>query len=530
MRPAATLEDDEAAAWAANRIGLWSGLLAAEMVAGWVLALVRVAARQSSGLPGALEIGDHLHLAVGALLAGAGAAASRARSDRSVKIADVTLVYLAGLLSSVLVIDAETLHQGAVLLILDLTVVLFIRAALVPTRPARTGLYGGTMWLAATLLAGFLWEVLRGPVDTHERPVLLVMMTFWGAFTVLITVILTQSIYGLRKQVASHERMGQYILERRIAAGGMGVLYRARHALLRRPAALKLLRPELSDEANVSRFEREVRLTSLLRHPNTVEIFDYGVTADGVFFYAMELLDGADVDALVRRCAPLPLGRVIYLLRQIADALTEAHGAGLIHRDIKPSNLFVSRAGPVTDWMKVLDFGLVRAVSADRPTDPDEPIVGTPAFIAPEQVLRSGQIDGRAALYALGGVAYFMLTGAPPFRGTTPELLDHHVSSPPEAPSTHRADVPPALDDLVLRLLAKRPEARPADARAVVEVLDVLQEAFPWHRRDRDAAWAERPLSSVEVPVAGPTRLTIQTRATSPSAHPADDGARRDVG
>jgi serine/threonine-protein kinase len=304
-------------------------------------------------------------------------------------------------------------------------------------------------------------------------------------------------IFGLRAEVSKIRQLGQYTLEEKIGEGGMGAVYRARHAFLRRPTAIKLLPPDKAGEDTIRRFEREVQLTASLTHPNTVAIFDYGRTAGGVFYFAMEYLDGIDLEQLVRIDGPQPAGRVIHILQQVSGALAEAHGIGLVHRDVKPANIILCQRGGQPDVAKVVDFGLVKPIDVS-PTDPTvkvtsaHTIVGTPLYMAPEALTANGTTDARSDLYALGAVAYFLLTGTPVFQGKTVlEVLAQHLSTPPEPPSARlgRA-IPPELERLVLQCLAKSPAARPPDAHALELSLAELPADGSWTTVDATRWWA----------------------------------------
>ena len=257
----------------------------------------------------------------------------------------------------------------------------------------------------------------------------------------------SQTIYGLRKAVSDIRRLGQYTLEKKLGEGGMGVVYRASHAMLRRPTAIKLLLPDRAGKDALTRFEREVRRTAMLTHPNTVTVFDYGRTTDGVFYYAMELLEGASLDEIVEVDGPQPEERVIHLLEQAAASLAEAHDAGLIHRDVKPGNILVVDRGGISDLVKVVDFGLVKDVGVRaRGGATSEPaltmanaITGTPLYIAPETMTAPETVDARTDLYALGAVGYWLLTGTHVFGGKSIlEVCAHHLHSVPDA-SVHSA-------------------------------------------------------------------------------------------
>jgi serine/threonine-protein kinase len=311
-------------------------------------------------------------------------------------------------------------------------------------------------------------------------------------------------VYALGREVKWARELGSYHLEEKLGQGGMGEVWRARHRLLARPAAIKLMKPALRgngrgdlSEDPVRRFEREAQVIATLRSPHTVNLFDFGVAEDGSFYYVMELLEGLDTDALVRRFGPLPAARVIYLLRQVCHSLSEAESHGLVHRDIKPANIFLCRYGEEYDFVKVLDFGIVKA---SHDTDPapgggltgDNVLPGTPAFMAPEQAL-SGVVDGRADIYATGCVAYWLLTGHLVFEASTPMgLLMHHTSTAPTPPSTRtELPVPAALDELVLSCLAKNPKDRPQSARELARRLGTVEGADAW-TEERAKAWWEK--------------------------------------
>ncbi len=290
-------------------------------------------------------------------------------------------------------------------------------------------------------------------------------------------------------------RLGQYTLEEKIGEGGMGAVYRAKHALLRRPTAIKLLSPDHAGVANVARFEREVQLTSKLTHPNTIAIYDFGHTRAGAFYYAMELIDGVSLQELCEEDGPQPAGRVVYILSQIAGALAEAHELGLIHRDVKPANILLSSRGGLPDFVKVLDFGLVKEVdSADPALSTANALTGTPLYMAPESILRPDSVDARVDLYALGGVAYWLLTGTAPFEGSSlVEICSKHLHTPAVAPSSRASgNVPAALDALVLRCLAKEADERPASARVLAAELHALRTESPWSEEDARNWWVAR--------------------------------------
>jgi hypothetical protein len=284
-----------------------------------------------------------------------------------------------------------------------------------------------------------------------------------------------RAISRLRRQVALARQLGQYRLRERIGGGGMGEVYLAEHQLLKRPCALKLIRPGAAVEPlALARFEREVQITATLSHPNTIEIFDYGRTEDGDYYYVMEYLPGLTLSELVEHHGPLPPARAVYILRQVCLALREAHTAGLIHRDIKPSNIFAARRGGMDDVAKLLDFGLVRpAAAAIAPHLSEEgQILGTPRFMSPEQARGRQDLDERCDIYSLGAVAYYLLTGRPPFdEGGGISVMIAHVRDPVVPPSQVQAGIPQDLERVVLRCLAKNAADRFPNAACLERAL-----------------------------------------------------------
>ena len=305
-------------------------------------------------------------------------------------------------------------------------------------------------------------------------------------------------VYRLGTEVRRARELGSYRLVERLGEGGMGEVWRGEHRLLARPAAVKLIKPEVLGAADgehrrvtLQRFEREAQATAALCSPHTVDLYDFGVSDDGAFYAVIELLDGFDLDTLVRKYGPLPAERVVHLLRQVCDSLAEAHDTGLIHRDVKPANIFTCRFGRATDWIKVLDFGMVKLPDGkgDSMLTGENMAGGTPAFMAPEQAV-SGPVDGRSDLYSLGCVAYWLLTGEPVFSGHTPiETIVQHVKSAPTPPSAHsEVPVPPALDSIVLSCLAKSPDDRPQTADALARLLEAVELDREWDS-ERSREW-----------------------------------------
>jgi serine/threonine-protein kinase len=353
---------------------------------------------------------------------------------------------------------------------------------------------------------------------------------------IVLSYVAARVVHSLGVEVRRAHDLGSYRLEVLLGRGGMGEVWRASHRMLARPAAIKLIRrdtlardPAMASTA-VDRFEREAQVIASLQSPHTVALYDFGVTDDGSLFYVMELLEGVNLERLVKKFGPLPPERVVYLLRQACASLAEAHHRGLVHRDIKPANLYLCQRGMEHDVVKVLDFGIVKKVVSD-----DEPaareltraheVAGTPDFMAPEIAMGAGNVDGRADLYALGCVAFWLLTGRPVFEETTPmAAIIAHVQRQPIPPSTATEfEVPAALDQIILDLLAKDPGARPANADVLSARLAAISFARPWTEQSALRWWdAYRPSSasldafaettSAALPVS-PTQATTRLQA-----------------
>jgi serine/threonine-protein kinase len=301
-------------------------------------------------------------------------------------------------------------------------------------------------------------------------------MAMWLSAAVGIAVYGTHRVEAMRRDLSEARKLGQYLLKQRLGVGGMGEVYLAEHVLLRRPCAVKLIAPERAGEPrNLLRFEREVQTTATLTHPNTVQIFDYGHAADGTFYYAMEYLPGLTLEQLVETDGPLPPARAVHFLRQVCGALREAHAIGFIHRDIKPSNIMACERGGLHDVAKLLDFGLVLAPAArerDERLTQEGVVAGTPAYMSPEQAAGQENVGASSDVYSLGAVAYYLLTGQPPFAGRSPvQMLAAHIYESPAPLTSHRADVPTELQTVVLRCLSKEPAERYPDALALETVL-----------------------------------------------------------
>jgi serine/threonine-protein kinase len=327
------------------------------------------------------------------------------------------------------------------------------------------------------------------------------------------------AVYGshrievLRTEVVAARRLGQYQLGQRLGVGGMGEVYLAEHLLLRRPCAIKLIRPDRCGQPSVlDRFEHEVRATAMLTHPNTVQVYDYGRAQDGTFYYAMEYLPGMTLEQLIAQHGPLPPERAIHFLRQICGALSEAHGNGLIHRDIKPSNVIACRRGGLNDVAKLLDFGLVRSAELGANVGNQTPVgavEGTPAYMSPEQADGKVNLDPRSDIYSLGALAYHLLTGQPPFvRPTLMQTLIAHVCDPPTPPRQLRDEVPADLQAVVLRCMEKDPAQRFLDARSLEKALADCTAANLWTEK-RAADWWQDHINSTGAPSHPPDATTL---------------------
>ena len=313
-----------------------------------------------------------------------------------------------------------------------------------------------------------------------------------GALSVASLYVNYRLEHRVQRALAKAASLGKYVIESRIGGGGMGEVFQARHALLRRPSAVKVLRLQQTLDADAQeRFQNEVRLTSQLTHPNTIAIFDYGQTPEGLFYYAMELLNGVTLQTLVNVSGPMPASRVVHVLRQVCGSLQEAHDRGLVHRDIKPSNIMVAQLGGVLDFVKVLDFGLVTRIHAPGETNVATRVSGTPAYLAPE-VITTGEAGPRSDLYAVGAVGYFLLTGRTVFeRDSVPAILEAHVQQEPEPPSIRLGvEVPEALELLILACLAKDPGERPRSATELGAALDHTK-IGAWTADDAAVWWDE---------------------------------------
>jgi serine/threonine protein kinase len=408
--------------------------------------------------------------------------------------------------------------MGVFVALLSFTLGTLARAIVVPSTARRTlliGLVGGALLVLFTLWhTGGGRSVIGGVVATAS----------WALSATTIATFASYTIFGLRREVEQARVLGQYTLETKLGSGGMGEVWRASHALLRRPTAIKLLQPGRLGEKAIQRFEREVQLSARLSHPNTVAIYDYGRTRDGVFYYAMELLEGMDLERLVKAHGAQPAERVVHVLTQICGALAEAHDLGLVHRDIKPANVLLCPRRNDHEFSKLVDFGLVKTVdaSAEAALSGINTLAGTPLYLSPEGIRSPDTVDARSDLYALGALAWFLLVGHPPFEAENIiEVCGQHLNAVPRRPSVAlRASVPSDLEDIVLACLEKRPEDRPSGARELRQRLEACElagrwtaeRALEWWRTHTGTAPSSEPPSSLTGQI---LPLDISTRASA---------------
>jgi serine/threonine-protein kinase len=443
--------------------------------------------------------------------------ASRARLTlRSLGALDAASFVVAGGFLSLMTIEDEAQILQT---LLALTVTVMLRAIVLPSRPGRTLLLSALVFALTVLVCiarHHPTAFLPGFSPGYQKLHMTLNTVLWSVLGTTLATVVSRVLYGLRRQVAEASELGQYLLEERIGGGGMGEVWRARHRLLIRPAAVKVISQRAlgamaGDPELVRRFEREARATAALTSPHTVQLYDFGVAEDGRLYYVMELLDGLDLDTLVRQYGPLPAERAVHLLRQVCSALQDAHANGLVHRDIKPANVVVSRAGTTFDFVKVLDFGLVKL---DSPGPPGADAVklstegswsGTPGYMAPEVVLGAADADHRVDLYALGCVAYWLLTGRLVFEGESAmQVMMQHVQAEPKRPSLRTEQpIPAALEELVMDCLEKEPARRPASAEVISERLAAVPLTSAWTEERAEQWWAmHRPRARDARPVA----------------------------
>jgi eukaryotic-like serine/threonine-protein kinase len=380
--------------------------------------------------------------------------------------------------------------------------------------------------LAASLIAAsfdplayFIVWLVGGPAPTAVRALILCWPSYACAFVVVVP---AKVLHRISRRLKEAQELGSYHLIERLGHGGMGEVWRAEHRLLARDAAIKLVRPELLGARNdeeaqhtLRRFEREAQATAALNSPHTIQVFDFGITQEGTFYYVMELLAGRDLETLIREFGPLPASRTVYLLRQVCHSLADAHARGLVHRDIKPANIYVCRMGLDYDFAKVLDFGLVkirkRSNAADSLVTMDQGTTGTPAYMAPECILGDVDVDRRADVYALGCVAYFVLTGSLVFEAdSSMKMLMQHLHAEPIRPSERsELPIPRELDDLIMACLQKDPALRPQNAGELLNLAYGCECTDAWGQQEARRWWqAHLPHLTGS--------LTVATRRDSP--------------
>ena len=392
------------------------------------------------------------------------------------------------------------------------TAILILASAMImPTTPRRT--------LIGSLIAAAMGPLSIGIAYLAGRPILspgAALVLYLPNFIWAVIATLPSAMFQrMGRQLREARELGSYELVEQLGAGGMGTVWRARHRLLARDAAVKLVRHEaLGDtdsaaQAQLRRFEREAQATALLQSQHSIRLFDFGATEDGSFYYVMELLNGRDLESLIKEFGPLPPERAMYLLRQLCHSLAEAHARGMVHRDIKPANIFVCRMGLEFDFVKVLDFGLVQTRRPDPATAVTETLVtaqqliGTPAYMAPEVILGRADVDRRADIYAIGCVAFYLLTGTRVFgEGNQMQVLVDHVHAEPVPPSNRLGrPLPKEVDALVLDCLRKNPDDRPKDAGELLDRITSYQLAGQWSAAHARSWWQSR-LPDLAAPLA----------------------------
>ena len=391
-----------------------------------------------------------------------------------------------------------------------------------PTKVLFASLLGASSGPAALAISA----AVTGMVIDRPLAVAMYFLTT-NYLCAVVAYAIARIVHRVNTRLRDAREIGSYELMERIGEGGMGEVWRAKHRLLARPAAIKLIRREVlgssarSRDAIVRRFEREAQDTATLGSTHTIDVYDFGVTEEGDFYYVMELLNGLSLERAVQEFGPMEPARAVYLLRQVCHSLGEAHAQGLVHRDIKPANIFMCRLGPDDDFVKVLDFGLVKHFEAPAGTmlTMEGSTAGTPAYMAPEIALGRGDVDGRADIYSLGCVAYYLLTGQPVFCGDTPVATAlAHVKDQPDAPSARsELAIPPALDALILECLAKDPAARPASAFVLGERFAATVPQGAWTPEAARAWWE---LHRVTLTGTGPAAAAAAAAADEQAAAP----------
>ncbi len=395
--------------------------------------------------------------------------------------------------------DLATRPDGAARLdnlVIPWFLMIFTYALFIPNTWQRAAAVLGVMGAVPIAIMAYLYATVPAFGQLAAQPAysgfisgqILIM-----AIAVMVGIVGVHTIGTLRREAFAARRLGQYRLKKRLGSGGMGEVYLAEHQMMKRPCAVKLIRPEKAgDPRMLARFEREVRATAKLSHWNSIDIYDFGRTADGTFYYVMEFLPGHNVGEIVEDYGPIPAARCVYLMDQVCAALHEAHGIGLVHRDIKPANIFCAYRGGVFDVAKLLDFGLAKPtveVNGEAQLTMEGTVTGSPLFMSPEQASGDDGVDARSDIYSLGAVLYYMLTGQPPFMSDNPlKVMIAHASQDVVPPRQINADLPVELEEIVLRCLEKDPEHRFQDVAELQRALRELSLNETWSS-DMAADW-----------------------------------------
>jgi eukaryotic-like serine/threonine-protein kinase len=456
------------------------------------------------------------------------------RSTSELETIDALATIATGASIGLTSIYAPPVQRPELAAIMGVIIFLILRAIVIPSSGPRTTVLSAISVLPA-IYAAYEGHAREAKTDyTLPLPLYPALTAVWAGLGVMAATLASRTIFGLRKKASEAQKLGQYTLGAKIGEGGMGAVYRASHAMMKREVAIKLLPADRAGKDGLARFEREVQLTSRLNSPNTIAIYDYGRTPQGVFYYVMEYIDGFSLEDLVAKFGPLPAGRVVHLVKQVCAALSEAHSIGLIHRDIKPANIALCERAGVFDVVKVLDFGLVKELGTDSSSTTTAALTGTPLYLAPESITAPDKVDNRSDLYAVGGVAFWLLTGTHVFEGSTiVEVCSHHLHTKPETPSARLGQpVPSDLEAVILRCLEKDAAKRYATADELAHALDACDSAEDWsddlatnwwklHREEADEA---RPKMSRPSRLPGPVAVDLEGRAgLTSTAVPAED-------
>jgi eukaryotic-like serine/threonine-protein kinase len=503
---------DEILKQAPRRLFITSLLMSVMYLVAWPLSRATWGRVLHGAVPEGWGAGDWISLTSIALSLGVCAYARKADRDPQ-HILDIGLAYLVAIAFGLgLLIHAEPVPPDWPItpIISWIGPIMLIFAAILPNTPGKillAGLFSASMNPLSMFVAKRSGHWDYGPDS------MVLLMHYPDFLLIPAAIVISQVVTRLGQQLAKAREMGSYELGERIGRGAMGEVYRARHRMFARPAAIKLIRPDAVAPGDtnaaglaVRRFRREAEAAAQLRSPHTVALYDFGVTADQTLYFVMELLEGMDLQSMVTDHGPLPARRVIYLLRQVCDSLNEAHAMGLVHRDIKPANLHVGHVGLKHDFVKVVDFGLVKSLKGgdtlESQATQDGLSPGTPAYMPPEAV-RGDPVDGRSDLYALGCVAYYLLTGLMVFEADSGlKMIAHHLQTRPVPPSRRAGvKIPSALDDLIMRCLEKNPDDRPAGADEVGSALKEM-DVDRWTQAEAIAWWQEHA-EPHQVPRAG---------------------------